>query len=185
MHKLTLLLTLLGPLSGCSAQSAPGKGGARMPEGYFYGTDKWFSKVFVQVTSGKAIADFVHVEKFPRSLYSDTLVYDAGTNTWTGKTATVVEKNGNYKITMRKGSSSITIKANEVYYKEEANRMKNAGYARGYYEQYVMSSANREAAQAKYKELEKQYNIPELATTLQHVDFVKEYDKFKTVLLKP
>lgn len=183
MHKLTLLLTLLGPLGGCSAQSVPGKGGAKMPDGYFYGTDKLFSKVFVRVTNDKAVADFIHMEKFARSLYSDTLVYNAGNNTWTGKTATVVEKNGNYKIS--RGKSSITIKANEAYYKEEADRLKNAGYARGYYEQYVMNSSNKEAAQMKYKELEKQYNIPQLASTLAHADFLKDYENFKTALLKP
>lgn len=185
MHKLTLLLTLLGPISGCSAQSVPGKEGTRMPDGYFYGTDKLFTEVFVKVTSDKAVADFVHIEKFPRSLYSDTLVYNAGNNTWTGKTATVMEKNGQYKIVAGKRNSPITIQPNEAHYKEEADRLKNAGYARGYYEQYVKNSSNKEAADMRYKELEKQYNILQLATTLPHAGFLKEYEKFKTALLKP
>jgi hypothetical protein len=184
MKSTTLLMLLLGVFESCSAQNAPANA-VKLPDGYYAGSDKLFNIVFLKVSNDTAIADFILVEKFPRDLHTDTLVYERN-NVWNGKTTKLYQKKYAYYITsgQRPFISPIKVRSNEALYRKRIDVYKNLALLNKDRESYLANKDRNNEARKTYEELETRYEINKLANTLQHTDFLREYEKFKTALTK-
>jgi len=187
MKNTWIILACAGMLAACSRPAMPGTAAAHAPGGYYFGSDRLFTTVFVKLAHDTAIADFIYVEKFPRALYTDTLLYNAGQNAWQGSISRLYQKRNSWRIATGSPhfASRIKIKPNETYYKEHIDAQKNFALFREDYEEYFKKNENNAAARTKYAELESKYDIGRLSQTLKHAEFLKEYEKFKAELVNP
>lgn len=185
MKNTWVILSCAGLLAACSRPAIPATAAGHMPDGYYYGSDGLFTIVFVKLAQDTAVADFIHVDKFPRALYTDTLLYDAGYNTWRGSISQLYQKGNAWRIATSppRFASRIKIKPNEAYYKEHIDAQKNFALSRKDYEDYFRKNENNAAARIRYEELESKYDIGKLSSTLKHPEFLKEYQKFKAELM--
>ena len=187
MKNTWIILSCAGLLAACSRPAVPGTAAAHAPDGYYYGSDRLFTNVFVKLAHDTAFADFIHVEKFPRALLTDTLLYDAGQNAWRGSTSKLYQKGNAWRIANNppRFTSGIKIKPDETYYKEHIDAQKNFALSRKDYEDYFRKNENNPEAAKKYAALESKYDIGHLSATLKHAEFLKEYEKFKAALTNP
>lgn len=146
-----------------------------MPQGYYAGSDYLFSTIFLKVDKDTAFADLVQIEKFPRNLHSDTLLYTDGR--WTGASTQLFRKNGKYFVRMN--AMKMKVKQDEVYYLSHSDQVRNSGMARSVYE----SIAGNDSTKLKHERLAEKYKLQEMINTMKHADFVKAFAAFKTELL--
>lgn len=186
MKKTIICIVLLAALQSCNAQSIPAQSESNLPEGYFTGAgEKWsFMRVFVQVSNHTAIADFIIDDKGPRDLYTDTLAYDLTNKTWRGKTSRLFQKKGAWYVatTQPAFETEIKLKANEAFYKQENNWYKNAAVIRRHYVSYITQSTNREKSLSNYNALRDKYELLTRVRSLDHIEFLKMFEKFKAEL---
>jgi hypothetical protein len=185
MKGTTLLMFFFGVIGTCSAQIAPANIVVKLQEGYYAGSDKLFNIVFLKVNKDTAIADFILVEKFPRDLYTDTLVYE-GNSFWKGKTTKLYHKKRAHYIAsgQRPFESPIKIRPNEALYRKRIDVYKNLAMLNKDQELYLANKGSDEEARKIYEEIEARYEINKLANTLKHSDFLREYEKFKAAFAK-
>ncbi len=178
MNRVILFFAVYTAISGYSPLPADS---VKMPPGYYTGSDKLFTIVFLKVTGDTAIADFIMVQKFPRDLHADTLVYDGSNNTWKGKNTRLYQERNSYFINSSQPmfQGRIRIKSNETYYKKELDNHKNLALMRRDYIDFTRKTTN-EASWHKYKDLQNKHELHKLATSLKHAEFLKEYEKFRS-----
>lgn len=153
--------------------------------GYYFGSDKGFKRVFLRINNHIAIADFIFVQKYPRELLSDTLLFDKSTNIWVGQYSILHEKDGKYYVRTKNASSifatkkDIRIRLNEQYYKKNIDEYKNLAIWHKYYKDYLRENENKDYAMKRFYEIEKKYNLNKLQN---HSCFLKEFERMKSEL---
>jgi hypothetical protein len=100
MKKNFVAVFFLIMLAGCHFKATKFPENSRLSEGLYRGGNGW-ELVFLKISNDSAYADFIHLEKFPRELHSDTLQYDAVSGTWKSKTGSLVQTGNYYSITGR------------------------------------------------------------------------------------
>jgi hypothetical protein len=185
MKNLLNCLLLVVMAEGCTAQSGKVKSSASLPPGYYTGREL-FNQVFVKVEQGTVIADHIFIEKFPRDLLTDTLVPQKDQSEWKGKWTSLYTKGGRWYISTKQPffASTIRIKVNEGYYKEQINKKKNAALLEKERFNYQQKSADKGGSQAYFDSLKNQYGLDEKVNVLTHADFLKVYEQFRIALTK-
>jgi hypothetical protein len=191
MKKLILIFALFPFLTSLRSVPHTSNYSSGIPDGFYVGSDKLFTLVFLKISNDTAFVDFIHVEKFPRSLYSDTLLHDQATETWKGKTSRLYKKRQSYFVattgsntevpTTKKNpvENRIKIKANEIYYKQHADVKRNAAVWRKTYEDFLNTSDNDPG---KLEALQNKFELENLIRSLPHPEFMKIFEKFKAEL---
>lgn len=186
MKKTMMSIVLLAGLQSCNAQSIPAQSESKLPEGYYTGVagNYNFKRVFLQVSSHIAIADFIIDDKGPRDLYSDTLQYDLNNKTWKGKTSRLFQKKAAWYIATNEPAfeTEIKLKADEAFYKKENNWYKNAAVTQRHFVSYINQSTNRQKSLSNYNALRDKYELLTRERSLDHREYLKTFEKFKTEL---
>jgi hypothetical protein len=187
MNKITLLLFLLAVITSCTRQHTPAKTAVNIPEGYYKGGDQLFTIAYLQVMKDTVFADFIHIDKFARNLYSDTLVYDGSNQIWKGSTKILYKKRGAYYISTKEpffaGKLKVKFESNEAVYQQQIDKHKNVALLRKHYEDYINANVHKAEAEKRYDELKTKYDLPSLVT-LKHADFLKALATFTLALEK-
>lgn len=72
----------------------------KLPDGLYSGSNGW-NLVFVKISNDSAYADFIHIEKFPRELHSDTLQFDDASQSWKSNKGSLTQNGVYYSITTK------------------------------------------------------------------------------------
>jgi hypothetical protein len=154
--------------------------GFKIAPGYYHG-----SGVFVHVKGDTVIVDFIFIQKYPRELMTDTLLYNVSNYKWMGRASSLYQKGDKCYIKVNDESSifytkkDILIKPDKDYYLKHINEYKNLALLHKCYEDYLNKSVNEGEAKKRFFELRKIYK---LNTLLRHPEFLIELDKFKSEL---
>ncbi len=172
-----LLLTIMG---GCATNSAPRSALTHFPEGFYTGNGKLFIIAYVKVSQGRAVADIIYKDKFPRDLLTDTLVYVGSSNSWKDKATSLYNKKGSWYIDAQNTlfASSIKLETNEKQYREHIHQHKNLAFLRKAYIAYREQSSDKMKATETYEQLVKAFDLNAKASKLNHEAFLKEYENF-------
>lgn len=87
-------------LAGCYFKATRFPPNTKLAEGLYRGGDGW-DLVFLKISKDSVYADFIHLEKFPRELHSDTLQYNPATSSWKSITGSLVQTGDHFIITTR------------------------------------------------------------------------------------
>lgn len=87
-------------LSGCYYKPTKFPEQTKLPDGFYTAGNGW-DLVFLKLSNDSVYADFIHMEKFPRELHSDTLQYDAASQTWKSNKGALTRKGAYYSITTK------------------------------------------------------------------------------------
>lgn len=154
---------------------------------YYYGNDRRFANVFVRVENNTAIVDFIFVQKYPRKLLTDTLVFDPDQHKFIGRYSNLFLSNGkcyvfsNEELLIFGEKRKIKVSLNESYYKNNINGLKNYAVWHQYYEQYINNNNSIETKKT-FQDFAERKQIKILLNNLKHEDFLKELEKFKVEL---
>jgi hypothetical protein len=156
----------------------------------------FFRKPYVKIINDTAIVDWVHVEKDPRSFFTDTInISKRDGNKWQGRISSIVKVENDFYVECiypylpsdpEKNLIRVKIQLNNEEYK---NCEKNKNLAFLHLEGSDFNTTNQYNSKASERwavrlRLEKKYEISEKTSTLTHVEFLKEYGKFKEELEK-
>ena len=183
MNKFILYAMLIMVVS-CNNLKLPKKQANPLIEGYYMGFAP-FEKNYLFIKNDCIIVDQIHVEKFPRSLISDTLFFNSRDNNWTGKLFSFYYyKNHfhlrNLKYTTHKNRFRIKLRNDEVYYKENINSDKNYGVWREYYISQIRSNPKEEMLRVKkFTALIDRYSLYNKIGGYSHQDFLLLFEKIK------
>ncbi len=163
----------------------------KIPEGYYYGSDKLFTNVFVKIVNDTAIIDFILIQKYPRELLNDTLLYNSDNQIFLGRISNLRINNDikyvcNNEMSLIFGKNiKIRIKQNKAFYEKHIDEYKNYAVWYEFYKKYIDNYDNKEDARRYFQDQEKKYKIKLMLDTLKHKDFVEELEKFKNELKSP
>jgi hypothetical protein len=183
-----MLIIFLIVISFCCHSSMQVFDDANDINGYYFGSDKSFTSVFVRLAGDTAFADFILFQKYPRDLLTDTLLWEPGNRKFFGHHTFILQKDKNYFVYTNENSMvfdkqlSIKIKPNESYYKNYLNEYKNSAFLYKYYKEYLKSKENKEEARKQFQKQLKEYGFETMMDTLNHKAFIEEVEKFKTKL---
>jgi hypothetical protein len=187
MKKINLIIILLAisihSLGQKQMVNTPGK----VPEGYYMGNDGLFIVAYVKVEDEKVYADFVHIEKFPRDLYSETLSPDLSDSSFVGSTSRLYEKNGKYYITIERegtafGKMKIRLKHNEKGYKAGIENNRNYAAFNKFYVEYVDADKEDKNARSRFWDFYNKKQIGKEMESLKHADFLVRFAEYKKEL---
>ncbi|WP_127128911.1 hypothetical protein [Pseudoflavitalea rhizosphaerae] len=97
MKKLIPFFCCIPLLAGCYFKATKSPGNSRLPAGLYRGGNGW-DLIFLKISNDSAYADFIHLEKFPRELHSDTLVYNTVTQSWKSVKSELLQQGKYYSI---------------------------------------------------------------------------------------
>lgn len=168
----------------CSRKSTYLSATTRLPDSY-YTANGFMSIGFLKVDGVTAIADLFCYQTYPRSIYSDTLAYDANDNSWKGKVSRVYTRRKFWYISCHEPLYGVDarLKSNELRYKEKLDSFKNVVVCNLHLSEYrKKNSENLLEAMQRYNNEEKKHEIRNKTGEFKHPDFLLEFDKFKTKL---
>ena len=156
-----------------------------IPNGFYTGSNGFETIAYVAIDKNSAIADFILFDKFPRELFSDTLVLDEKTNDFFGRFCKLHQIN--YKIhlttidTLRIFGRTINIEIslNEKYYTEVIDEYKNlATWSKFEYWCFTNPEYTSDIL-TDLKFLKSKYTISSKISTFKYKDFLEELKKIK------
>ena len=186
MKKFTFAIALLISFSSWGQKKAMSPE-RRVPEGYYMGNDGLFVMAYVKVDGEKVYADYVHFEKFPRDLYSETLALDLSDSSYVGSNSRLYEENGKYYIAIERkggafGKMKIRLKHNEKGYKSGIEKNRNYAVFNKFYVEYVDANKEDKNARSRFWDFYNKKQIGKEIESLKHDDFLVRFEEYRKEL---
>lgn len=161
---------------------------SKIDNGFYCGNDKLFTNAFVNVVGDTAFVDLILLEKYPRKLFTDTLIYNASYGSFIGSNTNFLLRNGRIYLCTNQDSLvfgknlKIKLVRDDLFYEKHNNEYKNYAVWHQYFKEYLRNNDNREDARIYFFEQREKSDIESMIKTYSHANFLIELDKFKLEL---
>ncbi|MBO9633130.1 MAG: hypothetical protein J7578_08420 [Chitinophagaceae bacterium] len=160
---------------------------SRLPDGYYESRDH-YEVLYLKISKDSAFADFMYLEKFPRYLRSDTLLYDPAAKKWVNEKFSLYQPGEYYELSnYRKRDTQhrvhpviYHIRANKKLNKRLVDTDKNYAYVHAEQSKYQFSGRDPN----RYQLLRQKYGLFDSLSILSHEELLAAFKKFKEELYK-
>ncbi|RZS71480.1 hypothetical protein EV199_3383 [Pseudobacter ginsenosidimutans] len=177
-------------LAGCYFKATKFPGNSKLPAGFYRGGNGW-DLLFLKISNDSAYADFIHMEKFPRELHSDTLLYHPSTQSWKSKKGELSQQGKYYSIKSSYTCNTCTMPVEvKIHHKIIADKKltqskidtyKNYAYVNMQHHFYVMKdTVNRR--KVHYYQLKEKHLFFDSLELMSHEELLAAYEKFRALL---
>jgi hypothetical protein len=161
--------------------------GGKIPDGYYTGTNGFPLLTYVKVSGGKVYADYVYRDKFPRDLYSETLLPDELDSSYVGPASRLSVKNGRYYITVEKkgtifGVNKIRLKSDEKGYQAGIDKNRNHAVFHKFHDEYRDANTENKNAMLQFWDFYQKKQFGQVIERLKHEEFLVLLEKYKKEL---
>ncbi|MGN6420906.1 MAG: hypothetical protein ACTHMC_25570 [Pseudobacter sp.] len=179
-------------LNSCYFKPTKFEAKSRLDNGY-YRSGNGFSTTFFEVNGDTAYADFILIDKFPRELESDTLYYNAASQSWKSDKSQLAREGKIYRYTSVYTCNTCSV---EKEYNIRSELKKDKKLTRQYIDSYKNYAAVNEfhsfvirqdtlsRINPHYYELKEKVSFFSNLNTISHAEFLKEFAKFKKEVIK-
>jgi hypothetical protein len=161
--------------------------GGKIPDGYYMSTNGFFLLTYVKVSEGKVYADYVFRDKFPRDLYSETLLPAGSDSSYVGPASRLYVENGKYYITVEKKKtifrvSKIRLKYDEKGYKAGIEKNRNQAVFYRFHDEYRDANKEDKNAMSRFWNFYDKKHFGQEIEKLKHEEFLVLLEQYKMEL---
>lgn len=190
MKRFIPILCIFPLLAGCFSKATKFPVSSKLPAGLYRGGKGW-DLLFLKIRRDSAYADFIHIEKFPRELHSDTLLYDPSTQSWKSKKSELSLQDKYYSIkssyTCKTCTMPVEVKiehkiiADKKLTQVKIDSYKNYAYVNMQHHFFVVRDT-MSRRRVHYYQLKEKHLFFGSLDTMPHEKLLAAYEKFRSVL---
>lgn len=184
--KLLILSSMTGLLLiSCINKATKFPYNTRLPDGYY---ENWAytPTLYLKISHDTAFADFMIIEKFPRSLSSDTLFYEPSGKNWKSNNWMLLQSGAYYELSPiysdgnRHKALVRKIRTNKLLNKQTVDRNKNYAFVNLEQSRYQKGSNNTN----RFYQIKQKYAFFDSLDIMSHEQLLISFKKFREELYK-